>query len=81
MIGTYYKTSLENARVAAVNQPVQVDLRDQEQFILDRAASLAQLGYIAAPPRADLFDWRLLEDVIRENGPLWDSLERKSRAA
>ena len=40
LVGTYYKTLIENARVAADHQPVKVDARDQTDFILDRTDSL-----------------------------------------
>jgi NitT/TauT family transport system substrate-binding protein len=78
LVGTYYKTSMENARIAADHQPVKVDARDQTHFILDRTDSLREMGYIAAKPGRDLLDWTLLEEVIAENRSLWNALTRKS---
>jgi NitT/TauT family transport system substrate-binding protein len=78
LVGTYYKTSMENAHIAADHQPVKVDARDQTHFILDRTDSLREMGYIAAKPGRDLLDWTLLEEVIAENRSLWNALTRKS---
>jgi NitT/TauT family transport system substrate-binding protein len=78
LVGTYYKASMENARIAADHQPVKVDARDQTHFILDRTDSLREMGYITAKPGRDLLDWMLLEEVIAENGSLWNALMRKS---
>jgi NitT/TauT family transport system substrate-binding protein len=78
LVGPYYKTSMENLRVAANHQPVKVDARDQTDFILNRTDSLREMGYIAAKPGRDLIDWTLLEEVIAENRSLWDGLKRKS---
>jgi NitT/TauT family transport system substrate-binding protein len=78
LVGTYYKTSMENARVAADHQPVKVDARDQTEFILARTRSLHEMGYITASPDRDLIDWTLLEEVIAKNRSLWDGLARKS---
>jgi NitT/TauT family transport system substrate-binding protein len=78
LVGPYYKTSMENARIAADRQPVKVDARDQTDFILDRTHSLREMGYIAAMPGRDLLDWTLLEEVIVENRSLWNGLGRKS---
>jgi NitT/TauT family transport system substrate-binding protein len=78
LVGAYYKTSTENARIGAEHQPVKVDARDQASFILDRTDTLREMGYIAAKPGRDLLDWTLLEEVIVENRPLWNSLARKS---
>jgi NitT/TauT family transport system substrate-binding protein len=81
LVGTYYKTSIENARIAADHQPVQVDVRDHAAFILDRTESLREMGYISAKPGRDLLDWALLEEVIAENRSLWNGLTRKSALA
>jgi NitT/TauT family transport system substrate-binding protein len=78
LVGPYYKTSMENARIGVDHQPVKVDARDQADFILDRTDTLREMGYIAANPGRDLLDWTLLEEVIAENRSLWDRLERKS---
>ena len=39
-VGTYYKTTLEAAKLAASKQPIMVDQRNNTQFILDRAQSM-----------------------------------------
>ncbi len=36
LVGPYYKTSMENAKMAMSKQPSVVDARSQTQFILDR---------------------------------------------
>jgi NitT/TauT family transport system substrate-binding protein len=78
LVGTYYKTSMENATIAADQQPVKVDARDQTDFILERTESLREMGYIAATPGTNLLDWTLLEEVIAENRSLWEGLARRS---
>lgn len=78
VVGTYYKTSLENARIAQAAQPSVIDMRDQTQFILDRTNSLIEMGYIKAKPTAEAIDWSLLEAVIAENADLYGSLKHKA---
>ena len=73
LVGTYYKTSMENARVAADHQPVKVDARDQTDFILERTDGLREMGYIAAKPGRDLLDWTLFEEVIAEKPIRWNA--------
>src|SRR5271169_4080944 len=43
LVGPYYKTSIENARIAKAKQPSVVDARSQTQFILDRVESIAEM--------------------------------------
>ena len=81
VVGTYYKTSMENARLAADKQPVIVDARDQTDFILERTDSVLEMGYIRNKPGRDAIDWTLLEEVIADNRPLWDGLINKSTMA
>jgi NitT/TauT family transport system substrate-binding protein len=81
LVGPYYKTSIDNARIAADRQPVKVDARDQTDFILDRTDSLREMGYIKTKPGRDLLDWTLLEEVIAGNQALWNGLARKSALA
>lgn len=52
-VGTYYKTTMEAARMAASKQPIMIDQRNNTQFILDRSQSMKELGYVKklAPPR------------------------------
>ena len=78
LVGPFYKTSMENAKIAMAKQPSVVDARAQTQFILDRVESLAEMGYIKKKPGRDAIDWTLLEQVIAENKDLYDSLKHKS---
>lgn len=78
VVGTYYKTSMENARVAMQKQPAVVDARNQTDFILERVESVAEMGYIKNKPGRDAIDWTLLEEVIAENPELYGSLKFKS---
>lgn len=80
LIGTYYKTTMEAARIAADKQPVMVDMRHATDFILGRADSLLEIGYIKEKPKADAIDWTLLEAVISENQEMFDKLKVKSTA-
>ncbi len=78
VVGTYYKTSVENARVAMAKQPAVVDARSQTDFILERVESVVEMGYIKKKPGRDAIDWTLLEEVIAENPELYASLKLKS---
>ena len=78
LVGTYYKTSMENARIAKGKQPAVVDARAQTQFILDRTDSLMEMGYIKKKPGRDAIDWTVLEAVIAENKDLYDKLKYKA---
>lgn len=78
VVGTYYKTSLENARAAMSKQPAVVDARSQTDFILERVQSVAEMGYIKNLPTRDAIDWTLLEAVITENPDLYATLKFKS---
>jgi NitT/TauT family transport system substrate-binding protein len=78
LVGTYYKTSMENARIAQGKQPAVVDARAQTQFILDRTDSIMEMGYIKKKPGRDAIDWTLLEAVIAENKELYDKLKYKA---
>ena len=78
VVGTYYKTSMENARIGLDKQPAVVDARDQTDFILARTDSLVDMGYIKKKPGRDAIDWSLLEEVIDENADLYASLKLKA---
>ncbi len=78
LVGTYYKTSIENARIAKDKQPSVVDARNQTQFILDRTDSVVEMGYISKKPGRDAIDWTMLEEVIKENPDLYSKLKYKS---
>jgi NitT/TauT family transport system substrate-binding protein len=78
LVGTYYKTSMENARIAQGKQPAVVDARSQTDFILARTDSIMEMGYIKKKPGRDAIDWTLLEQVIAENKDLYDKLKYKA---
>ncbi len=80
LVGPYYKTSMENARIAKTKQPSVVDARSQTQFILDRVELIAEMGYIKKKPGRDAIDWTLLEQVIAANQDLYGKLKYKSAA-
>jgi NitT/TauT family transport system substrate-binding protein len=80
LVGAYYKTSLENARIAMAKQPSVVDARSQTQFILDRTNSIMEMGYIQKKPGRDAIDWSILEQAIAENKEIYDQLKYKSAA-
>ncbi len=78
LVGKYYKTSLENAKIAQGKQPAVVDARSQTDFILQRVDSVMEMGYIKKKPGRDAIDWTLLEEVIKENPDLYGKLKFKS---
>jgi len=78
VVGTYYKTSLENATLAMGKQPSVVDARKQTDFILQRTDSLIEMGYIKNKPERNAIDWHLLEEVIAENKDLYAKLKYKA---
>ena len=78
LVGKYYKTSMENAKIAQGKQPAIVDARSQTQFILDRTDSVVEMGYIKKKPGRDAIDWTMLEEVIKENPDLYGKLKYKS---
>ena len=78
LVGPYYKTSVENARLAMSKQPAVVDARGQTNFILERTDSLVEMGYIKRKPDRASIDWTLLEQVIAENPELYAKLKYKS---
>jgi NitT/TauT family transport system substrate-binding protein len=78
VVGTYYKTSMENAKLAMGKQPSIVDARKQTDFILQRTDSLIEMGYIKNKPDRNAIDWHLLEEVIAENKDLYAKLKYKA---
>lgn len=78
LVGRYYKTSMENARITMSKQPSVVDARSQTQFILDRVESIKEMGYIKKKPGKEAIDWSFLEQVIAENPELYAKLKYKS---
>lgn len=79
-VGTYYKTSMEDAANASAKQPIVVDQRNQTAFIKDRGQSMLELGYVKKLPDDGAFDWSFLNEVIAENKDLYASLKLKSAA-
>jgi NitT/TauT family transport system substrate-binding protein len=78
LVGTYYKTSLENARIGGKAQPAKVDQRAQTDFILNRVDSVMAMGYIKKKPGRDAIDWSLLEQAIAEVPDVYSKLKYKS---
>jgi NitT/TauT family transport system substrate-binding protein len=78
LVGPYYKTSLENARIGAEAQPAKVDQRAQEEFILNRVDSVMAMGYIKKKPGKDAIDWSYLEKAISEVPDVYAKLKYKS---
>jgi NitT/TauT family transport system substrate-binding protein len=80
LVGTYYKTSIENARIGAEAQPAKVDQRAQQDFILNRVESVMAMGYIKKKPGADAINWSFLEQAIAEVPDVYSKLKYKSAA-
>ncbi|MGW3622998.1 ABC transporter substrate-binding protein [Streptomyces sp. NPDC000880] len=76
--GTYFKASLADVLLASTKQPNVTDQRDKAQFMLDRAKNMMELGYLKKLPDEKIFDWTLLEQVIKENPDLYTSLKLKT---
>ena len=74
----YFKTTIEAAFDASTKQPGMIDQRKNQDFILGRAQNLKDLRYIKTLPTADIFDWSMLNEVIKENPDLYNSLKLKS---
>lgn len=79
-VGSYYKTTMEAAKLAASKQPIMIDQRNNTQFILDRSQSMKELGYVKKLTPRQAIDWSLMEQVIAENKPLYESLKLKTAA-
>jgi NitT/TauT family transport system substrate-binding protein len=80
VVGTYYKTSMENAIIGSTKQPPMVDQRDQTDVILGRTDSLMEMGYIKKKPGREAIDWSMLEEVIAENPDVYSQLQYKAAA-
>jgi len=79
-VGTYYKTTMEAAKLAASKQPIMIDQRKNTQFILDRGQSMKELGYVKKLAPRGAIDWTLLDQVIAENKSLYAGLKLKTVA-
>ncbi len=80
VVGTYYKTSMENAVIGSTKQPPMVDQRDNTDFILGRTDSLMEMGYIKKKPGPEAIDWSMLEAVIADIPDIYSQLSYKSAA-
>jgi NitT/TauT family transport system substrate-binding protein len=78
LLGSYYKTSIKNARIGGKAQPAKVDQRAQTEFILKRVESVMALGYIKKKPGRDAIDWSYLEAAIAEVPDVYAKLKYKS---
>lgn len=78
VVGTYYKTSMENAVIGSSKQPPMVDQRMNTDFILGRTDSLMEMGYIEEKPGPEAIDWSMLEEVIAEIPDVFSQLKYKS---
>ena len=80
LVGTYYKTSPENARIAMTKQPSVVDARNQSKFILERTENASRDGlHLKKKPECERS--RLVgasEEAIAEDKDVWDKLKYKS---
>ena len=73
-VGTYYKADFETVLNASTTQYLMIDQRPNQQFMLDRAKSVGELGYISKPLDPTMFDWSMLQEVIAENRDLYRNL-------
>ena len=73
-VGTYYKTDLETIKNASTSQFLMIDQRQNQEFMIERSKSVAELGYIKKPIDESVFDWSLLEEVIAEDPNLYRKL-------
>jgi NitT/TauT family transport system substrate-binding protein len=78
LLGSYYKTDMERAKIAMSKQPSVVDARNQTQYILDRGQSLLEMGYVKKKPDASVIDWSFLEAAIAESPEVYSKLKFKS---
>ena len=77
LVGTYYKTSMENAKIAMGKQPAVVT-RAARPSSSRPHRPLVEMGYIKKNPPATRSTGRCLEQVIAENKDLYASLKYKS---
>jgi len=69
LVGPYYKTSLENARIGAQKQSPCVDQRAQTDFILGRVESIIEMGYIKIKPGHEAIDWTFPRRPVSVSAP------------
>ncbi|MGE0210680.1 MAG: ABC transporter substrate-binding protein [Parvibaculaceae bacterium] len=73
-VGTYYKADFDTVLNASTTQYLMVDQRANQQFMLDRAKSVNELGYISKTLDGSMFDWSILQEVAAENRDLYRNL-------
>jgi NitT/TauT family transport system substrate-binding protein len=78
-VGKYYKASREDILMAGKSQPPGIDIRDKENFILDRSKTLVDLGYLSKPVNKQLIDFSLLGEVINEHPDLLAAVKVKAK--
>lgn len=80
-IGTYYKAERSDILAAARSQPPGVDIRDRIEFMTRRFNDLENLNYVPKNSNFEgLLDFSYLENVIRNNPDLHQSLRFKAEA-
>ena len=55
-----------------------IDQRNNTDFFVERSVSMQKMGYVKNTLPDTAVNWTLLEEVIAENGDLYDSLELKT---
>jgi NitT/TauT family transport system substrate-binding protein len=78
LVGPYYRLPPEDMAIAAEKQPVKVDQRAQQDFILGRVDSMMEMGYIKKKPGTDAINWSMLEAAIAEVPDVYAKLKHKS---
>ena len=79
LVGKYYKTSMENAKIAQGKQPAVVDARSQTEFILrPHRQRRSRWATSRRSPAATPSTGRCSRQVIKENPDLYGKLKYKS---
>ena len=81
VVGKYYKTDIADLKNAAHSQPPGIDIRDRTTFITDRFKDLKDLRYIKDVPPTPVVDFSFLDQVIKEQPGLYQSLLVKAESA
>lgn len=76
LAGPYYQMAPEALIEAVRVQYPRIDIRPFQGFILERARSLQEMGYLRGPVGASLFDFQLLEEVLRENPDIEERVKK-----
>ncbi len=81
LVGTYYKTSIENARIGAKAQAAngRSTRAARRSSSWTASNSIMEMGYIKKKPGRDAIDWTLARSrSIAENPDLYGKLKYKS---